>query len=72
MGQEHVLVDAVEETCVLVGVVTSEISDSQAEEFIDELEFLALTAGAVTKHNSYKNFLCPIRRRMLVLGIRGN
>lgn len=49
MGQEHVLVDAVEESCVLVGVITSEITETQAEEFIEELEFLAMTAGAVAK-----------------------
>lgn len=59
MGQEHVLVDAVEETCVLVGVITSEISDSQAEEFIDELEFLAITAGAVTKHKFLQKLSVP-------------
>lgn len=49
MGQEHVLVDAVEETCILVGVITSDITERQAEEYIEELEFLALTAGAVTR-----------------------
>ena len=49
MGQGHVLVDAVEETCVLVGVITSEVTETQVEEYIDELEFLAMTAGAVTK-----------------------
>lgn len=49
MGQEHVLVDAIEETCILVGVITSDITELQAEEYIEELAFLALTAGATTR-----------------------
>ncbi|GAB5416691.1 MAG: GTPase HflX [Crocinitomicaceae bacterium] len=59
MGQGHVLVDAVEEQCVLVGVITSEISESQAEEYIDELEFLALTAGAVTHQKFLQKLQIP-------------
>jgi GTP-binding protein HflX len=34
------------EKAVLVGVVTPESSEEQVEEYLDELEFLALTAGA--------------------------
>jgi len=45
----HVTVDEKEETCVLVGVITSSITEEQANEYLDELEFLALTAGAITK-----------------------
>lgn len=48
MRQEHVLVDAVEERCVLVGVISSEINEEIAQEYLDELEFLAETAGAIT------------------------
>lgn len=44
----HVTVDAVEERCVLVGVITQSISEAQANEYLDELEFLAETAGAIT------------------------
>lgn len=44
----HVTVDAIEETCVLVGVVTQQVSEKTAEEYLDELEFLAHTAGAIT------------------------
>lgn len=47
--QGHVLVDAVEERCVLVGVITQSISEEQAHEYLDELEFLAETAGAITE-----------------------
>ena len=48
MSVGHVTVDAVEESCVLVGVVTSDISEETAQEHLDELEFLAETAGAIT------------------------
>lgn len=44
----HVTVDAVEETCVLVGIVTQSISEETANEYLDELQFLAETAGAIT------------------------
>jgi GTP-binding protein HflX len=37
------------ESCVLVGVIDSSQDDLQVEEFLDELAFLALTAGADTK-----------------------
>jgi len=48
MQEGHVTVDAVEESCVLVGVITSEIDEEIANEHLDELEFLAETAGAIT------------------------
>ena len=48
MEEGHVLVDAVEEKCVLVGIITQEVIEKVAEEYLDELEFLALTAGAIT------------------------
>lgn len=59
MVQGHVLVDAVEETCVLVGVISAEITETQAEEYIDELEFLAMTAGAVTKQKFLQKLPVP-------------
>ena len=52
MRQEHVLVDAKEERCVLVGVITHDITETQATEYIEELEFLALTAGACLLYTS--------------------
>jgi GTP-binding protein HflX len=59
MGQEHVLVDAVEERCVLVGVITNDITETQAEEYIDELEFLAHTAGAITDQKFLQKLPIP-------------
>lgn len=49
MEDGHVMVDAVEENCVLVGIITQSISEEQANEYLDELEFLAETAGATTQ-----------------------
>jgi GTP-binding protein HflX len=48
MQEGHVTVDAVEESCILVGVITSEIDEVIANEHLEELEFLAETAGAIT------------------------
>ncbi|MDD2982960.1 MAG: GTPase HflX [Crocinitomicaceae bacterium] len=49
MQEGHVTVGAVEEDCVLVGVVIQTVSEKEALEHLDELEFLAETAGAITK-----------------------
>jgi GTP-binding protein HflX len=59
MRQEHVLVDAVKEKCVLVGVISGDITEEQAEEYIDELEFLAVTAGAVTQQKFLQKLPVP-------------
>jgi len=48
MSEGHVMVDATEERCVLVGVITQNISEETAQEYLDELDFLARTAGAIT------------------------
>ena len=39
---------ATEERAVLVGLVTPEQNEARAKEYLDELAFLADTAGAVT------------------------
>ncbi len=38
-----------EESAVVVGLITQEQNETQVKEYLDELEFLALTAGAVVK-----------------------
>ena len=48
MQEGHVTVDAVEELCVLVGVITSEIKEETAIEYLEELEFLAETAEEIS------------------------
>ncbi len=49
MEEGHVLVDAVEERCVLVGIITQKLTEDLANEYIEELRFLAETAGAITQ-----------------------
>jgi GTP-binding protein HflX len=49
MEKGHITSSAKAETAILIGVITSNQSEEMTKEFIDELEFLAETAGAVTK-----------------------
>ena len=46
--KEFVISEAKTETAVLVGLVTKEQDEAKTKEYLDELEFLADTAGAVT------------------------
>ena len=45
--KEFVISEAKAETAVLVGLITKEQSEEKTKEYLDELEFLAETAGAV-------------------------
>lgn len=49
MEKGHITSSSKAETAVLIGVITSNQSEEMTKEFIDELEFLAETAGAITK-----------------------
>lgn len=46
--KEFVISEVKAETAVLVGLITAEQSEEKTNEYLDELEFLASTAGAVT------------------------
>lgn len=46
--KEFVISEVKAETAVLVGLITQEQDESKTKEYLDELEFLADTAGAVT------------------------
>ncbi len=46
--KEFVISEAKAETAVLVGLITHEQNEAKTKEYLDELEFLADTAGAVT------------------------
>ncbi len=46
--KEFVISEAKAETCVLVGLITKNQDEAKTKEYLDELEFLADTAGAVT------------------------
>ncbi len=60
--------DAVEEVCVLVGVITSDITEDQAHEYLDELEFLAETAGAITQRKFLQKLPIPNPRTFVGTG----
>ncbi len=68
MDNGHVLVDAVEESCILVGVITSNITEEIAHEYLDELEFLAETAGAITQHRFLQKMPIPNPRTFVGSG----
>ncbi|MDY4706455.1 MAG: GTPase HflX, partial [Prevotella sp.] len=46
--KEFVISEAKAETAVLVGLITQNQDEAKTKEYLDELEFLADTAGAVT------------------------
>lgn len=45
--KEQIISEATTERAVLVGLITENQNEAQAKEYLDELEFLADTAGAV-------------------------
>lgn len=49
MGDGYIYTEMIPEDVVLVGVITDDQTEEQAKEYLDELEFLAETSGAVTK-----------------------
>lgn len=59
MQEGHVTVDAVEEACILIGVITPDIKEDTANEYLDELEFLAETAGAFTQRKFLQKLPMP-------------
>ena len=48
MGEKAASLKKETEYAVLVSLITPDISETRAHEYMDELEFLALTAGAQT------------------------
>lgn len=56
------------ESVVLVGVISKGVEVSQAEEYLDELEFLALTAGAITKKKFLQKLEYPDPRTFVGSG----
>ena len=59
MNEGYLTSDAKEEHCLLVGVIQADITEEIAIEHIDELEFLAETAGAITKHRILQKLPYP-------------
>ena len=46
--KEFVISEAKAESAILVGLITKDQDEAKTKEYLDELEFLADTAGAVT------------------------
>ena len=56
------------EQAVLVGIIAQQQTESQTTEYLDELEFLALTAGAVAKKRFVQKLQHPDRRTFVGSG----
>ena len=48
MIDNHIITEETSEKAVLVGLITPQQNEFKAKEYLDELDFLADTAGAVT------------------------
>jgi GTP-binding protein HflX len=59
MGKPTKKIELEQELCALVGVAHSRISDEVAREHLEELRFLAETAGAHTEHMFLQNLPVP-------------
>lgn len=59
MGDGYIYTEMEPEDVVLVGVITDDQTEEMAKEFLDELEFLAETAGAVTKKKFTQKVSAP-------------
>ena len=59
MGKPKQKVEELKEFCLLVGVAHSRISEEEALEHLEELRFLAETAGATTGHMFLQNLPVP-------------
>lgn len=58
MGETSII-EIKKEKAVLVGLIFQEQDDNKAREYIDELEFLADTAGAVVVHKFFQRLSTP-------------
>ncbi|MCB0538923.1 MAG: GTPase HflX [Chitinophagales bacterium] len=58
----HITEEEYVEKAVLVGLVTREQTEEQLKEYLDELEFLAQTAGAVTEEKFWQKLDRPDKR----------
>ena len=64
MGKPKQKIEEQQEFCLLVGVAHSRISEEEALEHLEELRFLAETAGAKQKECFCKTFLYQIQKPM--------
>ena len=57
--KEFVISEVKAETAVLVGLITKTQDEAKTKEYLDELEFLADTAGAVTVKRFTQKVVSP-------------
>lgn len=57
--KEFVISEAKAETAILVGLITKDQDEAKTKEYLDELEFLADTAGAVTVKRVTQKIVAP-------------
>lgn len=57
-----------DESTVLIGIVTPQQDETMLNDFLDELEFLALTAGAITKKRFFQKLDRPDKRSYIGKG----
>lgn len=57
--KEFVISEAKAESAILVGLITKDQDEAKTKEYLDELEFLADTAGAVTVKRYTQRVGCP-------------
>lgn len=60
--------EAISEKAVLIGVITQQQDESQSQEYLDELEFLTLTAGGVTVKRFVQKMEKPNPKTFLGVG----
>jgi len=60
--------DKKQETAVLIGVITKGQDEARSKEYLDELEFLAETAGAITKKRFVQKLASPDKRTFVGSG----
>ena len=68
MGKPTKNIEIEQELCALVGVAHSRISDEEAREHLEELRFLAETAGAQTEHIFLQNLPVPNPKTYVGIG----
>lgn len=59
MGDGYIYTEVVPENAILIGVITADQTEEMAQEYIDELEFLAETSGAITKKKFLQRIQTP-------------
>ena len=62
--KEFVISEAKAESAILVGLITKDQDEAKTKEYLDELEFLADTASAVTVKRYTQRVGGPARRPM--------